>query len=190
MSNLVKIDNQVASRIIEIRSQKVIIDSDVAELYGVQTREINQAVMRNLDRFPDGYMIELTTQEKMEVVTNCDHLHKLKFSPTLPKAFTEKALYMLATILKSPKAIATTLEIIETFAQVREINRSIVEIMKDPENKPKQETLLNRAGAMISRLIMPNEDDLEIIEVESTYKINVLASLEFTKKTKKIKKQK
>lgn len=189
MGNIISVNGSVSTRIIEIRGLKVLLDSDVAELYGIETKAINQAVNRNHDRFPDGYIIKLTPQEKQEVVTNCDHLQKLKFSSALPKAFTEKALYMLATVLKSPAAIATTLEIIETFTQVREINRSIVEIIKDPENEPKQKSLLNRAGLMISKLIMPTEDDLEVVEVESTYKINVLASLEFTKKTKKIKKK-
>lgn len=189
MKHMVKRDIAVASKILEIRGLKVILDADVAQLYSVQTRAINQAVSRNPERFPYGYIIELTPEEKTELITNCDNLQKLKFSPTLPKAFTEKALYMLATILKSPSAVATTIEIIETFTHVREINQAIIEIIKDPENKPKQKTLLNRAGKIISKLITPTEDDLEIVEIESTYKIKLLASLEFTKKTKKAKKK-
>ncbi len=89
---IIKYD-QVQDKIIEIRNQNVIIDSDVAELYGVETKQINQAVSRNPDKFPNGYVISLTKQEKEEVVTNCDHLQNLKFSPNLPNAFTEKGLY-------------------------------------------------------------------------------------------------
>jgi len=79
------------------------LDSDVAWLYGVDTSKVNQAVKRNSDKFPEGYIIALTDSEKKEVVTICDN-PKIKFSPTLPNAFTEKGLYMLATILKSEKA--------------------------------------------------------------------------------------
>lgn len=81
----------VEDKIIEIRNKHVIIDSDVAQLYGVETKRINEAVSRNPDKFPDGYLIELNENEKQEVVANCDHLASLKFSPNLPKAFTEKA---------------------------------------------------------------------------------------------------
>ena len=99
----------VEDKIIEIRNKHVIIDSDVAQLYGVETKRINEAVSRNTEKFPEGYLIELNEREKQEVVANCDHLSSLKFSPNLPKAFTEKGLYMLATILKSPTATETTL---------------------------------------------------------------------------------
>ncbi len=150
---------------------------------------LNKAVKNNLDKFPDGYVIELVANEKIELVENFHRFNRLKHSTVMPKAFTEKGLYMLATILKSPRATATTIAIIEVFAKVREINRAIIEIIKDPENEPKQKSLLSKAGTMISKLIMPTEDDLEIVETETTYKINVLSSLEFTKKTRKTKKK-
>lgn len=95
---------EVENRIITLRDQQVLLDSDVADLYGVQTKVVNQAVRNNLEKFPEGYIFELDETEKSEVVKNFDHLQKLKFSPQFPKAFTEKGLYMLATILKSPKA--------------------------------------------------------------------------------------
>ncbi len=93
MMNINQLD--VEDKIIEIRKKHVIIDSDVAQLYGVETKRINEAVSRNPEKFPEGYFVE------QEVVANCDHLASLKFSPNLPKAFTEKGLYMLATLLKS-----------------------------------------------------------------------------------------
>jgi len=168
---IIKYD-QVQDKIIEIRNQNVIIDSDVAELYGVETKQINQAVSRNPDKFPDGYVISLTKQEKEEVVTNCDHLQNLKFSPNLPNAFTEKGLYMLATILKSPQAVETTLAIIDTFAKVRELGRVIHQVQALPENSPKQKTLMEHTGELIADLIIP-DDDLEVTSSETTYEMNL-----------------
>ncbi len=183
MNDIVKIDNQVANKIIEIRSLKVIIDSDVAELYGVQTREINQAVTRNLDRFPDIYLIGLTLQEKEEVITNCDHLQKLKFSPVLPRAFTEQGLYMLATILKSPKAIQTTMAIINTFSQVREISRTIADLVDEPENSPRQKSLMEKASQLVGNLVVPDDSDLKTVSVKTTTKIKFLSMIEIIRET-------
>ena len=92
------------SKIIVIRNTQVILDRDVAELYGVTTKVVNQAIRNNPDKFPSGYVIELTNSEKEHVVKNFDHLETLKFSHATVKGFTEQGLYMLATILKSPMA--------------------------------------------------------------------------------------
>ena len=100
--------NSVEEKIITIRGISVILDSDVAELYGVETREINQALKNNPAKFPEGYIFMLNKEEKEEVIKNFDN-PKIKFSPSFPTAFTEKGLYMLATILKSPKATQTTM---------------------------------------------------------------------------------
>jgi hypothetical protein len=112
--------SQVEEKILTVRDRKVILDSDVAALYGVETMRINEAVKNNPDKFPEGYILELSKEEKKEVIENFDN-PRLKFSPVPPKAFTEKGLYMLATILKSPRATQTTLAIVETFAQIREV---------------------------------------------------------------------
>ena len=109
--------SQVEDSVISIRNQNVILDSKVAELYGVETREINQAIKNNPDKFPKGYIVELTKEEKEEVIKIFDN-PKIKYSPKLPKAFTEKGLYMLATILKSKRATQTTIAIVETFAKI------------------------------------------------------------------------
>ncbi len=119
---------EVEKKIITVRNKKVILDSDVAELYDVLTKEINQGVSNNPEKFPEGYVFELTEDEKNEVVKNFDHLQKLKFSPQLPKAFTEKGLYMLATILKSDQAVDTTIAIVEAYAKLKELSRVIVEV--------------------------------------------------------------
>jgi len=176
-------DVDVQDKIIEVRQQHVIIDSDVAALYGVDTKQINQAVSRNLDKFPEGYVIELTKEEKSEVVTNCDHLQQLKFSPNMPKAFTEKGMYMLATILKSAKATETTIRTIETFAKVREISRTIKAIPNTPQDSPKYQALMQKTGDLISELVVP--DDLETSETEASIEVNLaLVKFKYTVKKK------
>ena len=121
MGNEVQTNNQmliqmheIEARLIELRGQKVLVDRDVAELYGVETRRVNEAVKNNLEKFPEGYVITLQSAEKQYVVENFDHLKPIKNSPVEPRAFTEKGLYMLATILKSQRATMVTIAIIET----------------------------------------------------------------------------
>lgn len=96
-------------KMITLRNQQVILDSDVAELYDVETRDINKAVKNNPSKFPNGYIIELDATEKHELVENFHRFERQKHSTVNPKAFTEKGLYMLATILKGPKAEETTI---------------------------------------------------------------------------------
>ncbi|MCB7542551.1 ORF6N domain-containing protein, partial [Tyzzerella nexilis] len=124
-----------------IRDTQVIIDRDVAELYGVTTREINQALKNNPRKFPSDFVIELTNSEKQEVIKKFDNLKGLKFSRVAPHAFTEQGLYMLATILKSPLATEVTIAIIETFSKVREVSRAIAKVNDDAEKgiMPKEE---------------------------------------------------
>lgn len=111
----------IAQRILLIRGHKVMIDADLAELYGVQTKALNQAVRRNSGRFPSDFMFQLTAEEKREVVTNCDHLNKLKFARTLPYAFTEHGALMLGNVLKSDRAVEISLLVVRTFVQLREM---------------------------------------------------------------------
>ena len=101
MEDIIKYE-QVKDRIITLRNEPVLLDADVAALYGVETKRVNEAVKNNPDKFPDGFLMTLTDAEKQEVVENFDHLQKLKFSPVNPTAFTESGLYMLATILDNP----------------------------------------------------------------------------------------
>jgi len=117
-----QIIQQIENSIIQLQEKYVIIDVDIAVLYGVETKHINQAVRNNPDKFPEGYVLQLSKSEKDKVVKIFDHLEFLKFSPNLPKAFTEKGVYMLATILRSQKATETTIAIIETFTKLRELN--------------------------------------------------------------------
>lgn len=173
MSDILKFNN-VESKVLIIRSQQVILDSDVAELYGVETKRINEAVKNNPEKFPNGYIFELNDIEKSEVVENFDHLGKLKFSAVLPKAFTEKGLYMLATILKSKKATETTIEIVETYAKIRELSRTVVELSETREEL-KQKSLMQKSGEIFSEMI---GDGLNVSDTETSIELN-LAILKF-----------
>lgn len=164
---IVKFSN-IEEKIITIRNQKVIIDSDVAELYGVQTKEVNQAVRNNPDKFPLNYIIELNLNEKQEVVKNFDHLGKLKFAKSLPKAFTEKGLYMLATILKSEKAAQTTIAIIETFTKIRELSRTVAEL-SEIKDESEQKSLMQKSGEIISDIL---GEDMKTTDTETTVELN------------------
>ena len=161
---------EVEKKIILLRNQQVILDADVAELYGVQTKEINQAVRNNPRKFPEGYIWELNEIEKSEVVKNFDHLQKLRFSPQFPKAFTEKGLYMLATILKSPKAEDTTIAIVETYAKLKELSRVIVEIPQQEDNKQEQRILLHRGGQLVEEIL---SDMLPKQSSETSFELNL-----------------
>ncbi|MDR0438519.1 MAG: ORF6N domain-containing protein [Bacteroidales bacterium] len=127
MENLIKLPD-VNDKIICIRNENVILSNDVAELYGVETREINQAIKNNPDKFPEGYVLETSQDEKIELIKNFDRFERLKHSSAFPTAFTEKGLYMLATILKSPQATQTTIAIVETFAKLKQLSNNIVTI--------------------------------------------------------------
>jgi len=106
----------------------MLIDRDVAQLYGVATKRINEAVKNNPDKFPEGYLTELNDEEKKQLVQNFDHLQSLKYAKTNPKAFSEKGVYMLATILKSKQATQTTFLIIETFAKLRALQQTVAKL--------------------------------------------------------------
>jgi len=112
---------KVDRAILFLRGQKVMLDSDLAEIYGIKTSRLNEQVKRNLDRFPADFMFQLTDQEKEEVIANCDHLERIKFSRTKPYAFTEHGAIMLATVLNTPTAIATSVLIVRAFVRLREI---------------------------------------------------------------------
>lgn len=121
---------RIENSILLIRGKKVMVDADLAALYGVTTKQLNQQVKRNTERFPPDFAFQLTSEEKAEVVTNCDHLNKLKFSPYLPFAFTEHGALMLANVLNSPRAIQASLQIVRTFVRLRELLASNAELAR------------------------------------------------------------
>ena len=109
----------IENKIHVIRGQQVMLDRDLAELYGVETKRLNEQVKRNIERFPEDFMFSLNKTEKDEVVANCDHLQILKFSPTLPFAFTEQGVAMLSSVLKSQKAVEVNIQIMRAFVSMR-----------------------------------------------------------------------
>lgn len=112
---------RIERTILLIRGHKVMLYTDLAHLYGVSTKRLNEQVKRNRNRFPSDFMFQLTSKEKAEVVANCDHLTKLKFSPAKPSAFTEHGAVMVASVLNSKKAIEVSIYIVRAFVKVREV---------------------------------------------------------------------
>jgi len=160
--------SEIQDKIITIRGKNVILDSDVAYLYGIQTKEVNQAVKNNPRKFPTGYTIEIIQDEKDELVKNFDRFDKLKHSSVYPTAFTEKGLYMLATVLKGDKAIDTTIDIIEAFAQLRELQKTVAELSKAPD-EAQQKALMQKGGDIIAELI---DNDLQTTDSETSIELN------------------
>jgi len=115
---------QVEETIMLIRGQKVILDSDLARLYGTTTKRLNEQVRRNRERFPEDFMFRLMKDEKAEVVANCDHLSMLKFSPALPFVFTEHGAIMAANVLNSPRAVQMSVFVVRAFVRMRSIMRN------------------------------------------------------------------
>jgi hypothetical protein len=166
MSDVAKIEN-LEEFIIEIKGQKVLLDADVAAIYGVETKRVNEAVKNNPDKFPDGYILELDKNE-------WDSL-KSKFSTSmrggkvkLPSAFTEKGLYMLATILKSQQATQATISIVETFSKIRELSRNIKELSV-VQDKAEQKSLMQKSGELIAEIF---DEDLETSDTETSIELN------------------
>ncbi|MBN1332103.1 ORF6N domain-containing protein [Candidatus Dojkabacteria bacterium] len=121
---------KIANRILFIRGQKVIIDSDIAGLYGVETKVLNQAVRRNNERFPEDFMFVLTKKEKSELVTNCDRFGALKHSAVFPHAFTEQGVAMLASVLRSKRAVEMSILIVRTFVRLRNLLQNNEELLR------------------------------------------------------------
>ncbi len=135
------------SMIFTIRNHKVIIDADLASLYDVPTKALNQAVKRNEDRFPPDFVFRLTEKERLEVVTSCDHLARLKFSHTLPMAFTEHGAIMAATVLNSSQAVSMSVFVVRAFVRLREqiaANRTILKRLAEIDK-----TLLEHDTALV-----------------------------------------
>jgi hypothetical protein len=128
---------QIQERIYTIREKRVMLDSDLAELYEVEVKRLNEAVKRNIKRFPDDFMFRLTKDEFAEVVAKCDHLQNLKYRPSKPNAFTEQGVAMLAAVLNSQTAIDVNIQIMRAFIQLRNyvlsndtLNEQIIELRK------------------------------------------------------------
>lgn len=177
----------IKDKIIKIKNKLVILDKDVAEIYCVETKDINRAVKNNPEKFPNGYIMELDKSTKDELVKNFHRLDNLKHSTAPIKAFTEKGLYMLATILKGDVATKMTMQIIDTFTELREIAFNL----DQAANSKTEEDMglyLNKAGNKLSHILLENvtPDDKK---VKTTLEINLgifraKIEVEETKKSK------
>ena len=185
----------IEDKLLEIRNKKVLLDRDVAHLYGIETKRVNEAVKNNPDKFPEGYVIYLDEEETdflrskfstletgNEPVEIFDRFQKLKHSTVRPKAFTDKGLYMLATILKSPKATETTIAIIETYSKLKQFSKAIQSISVNQNENSKQD-LMKKGNELLSEIL---EDELPIDETETSIEFNfALLKLKHTVKRKK-----
>ena len=179
---------KIEDKLMLVRNQYVLLDRDVAALYGVETRAVNQAVKNNPNKFPRDYIFQLDGAEfeslksKILISNNPNGRGGVR---KLPMAFTEKGLYMLATILKSKVAAEATIEIIETFALVRQLKRDVLALHAE-KDKIKQKSIIKRFGEALVDIVMPNEASTE---TESSIELNfVVAKLKHT--VRKIRKAK
>jgi len=161
-------NNSVEERIITMRGISVILDSDVAELYGVETKRINEALKNNPEKFPNGYIIPLNKDEWKNL--------KSKISTSSwggknksPNVFTEKGLYMLATILKSPNATRATIAIVEAFAKLRELSQTLINITQTTEEE-KHKQLLTKSGNLLNELLF---DNLQKVSADCSVEFNL-----------------
>lgn len=156
----------IKEKIITINDLPVILDFHVAELYGVQTKEVNQAVKNNPNKFPDGYVFKLDDKQITDLRSK--NLTANSKSRVAPKAFTEKGLYMLATILKGEVATATTISIIEAFAKLRELSRTIGELSANP-GQYEQRSLMQKSEEIMADLF---GEDMQTNETETEIELN------------------
>ncbi len=149
---------RIERSILLIRGEKVMLDADLAVLYGVTTKRLNEQVKRNRNRFPEDFMFQLTEKEKVEVVSNCDHLKRLKFSPNLPYAFTEHGAIMLATVLNSPIAVHASIQVVRAFVRLRKMIASNKELaLKIEELEKKYDEQFKVVFEAIRELMTPQE---------------------------------
>ena len=142
----------IEKRILLIRGHKVILDADLAWLYQVPTKVLNQAIRRNPDRFPEDFVFQLTEEEKQEVVTICDHLPKLKFTPGKPHVFTEHGAIMAASVLNSARAVKVSVYVVRVFVGLRQLllkNRSLSDQMAKLEGQVQNHDLAIRSLAKV-----------------------------------------
>jgi DNA-binding transcriptional regulator YdaS (Cro superfamily) len=135
---------RIARQIVIIRGNKVMIDADLARLYGVSTKRLNQQIKRNARRFPPDFVFQLSRAERDEVVANCDHLRRLRFSPTMPFAFTEHGALMAASVLNTFRAVEVSMYVVRAFVGLRETLANHKELAK------RLEELESRLGRKIA----------------------------------------
>jgi len=173
--------NDVQNKIITIQNKNVLLDSDVAWLYGVETMRINEAVKNNPNKFPEGYIIRLESEE-WKILKSKISISSWGGKNKSPNAFTEKGLYMLATILKSEKATDTTIAIVEAFAKMRELSNMVAELVKSPEDTKKQADVMQKSSEMLSDMVTK---ELKTTGTETSFEINLLSAVKIKHTIKK-----
>ena len=159
---------EIEGKITTIRGMEVIADADVAALYGVETRDVNRAVRNNPGKFPERYMFELKTNELQDLRCKISSTNVSVMTRNSTKVFTERGLYMLATILSGERARDVTFAIIETFYKVRSLKRELLELHNETD-KEAQAKKLKHFGEVLTDIVMP---ELETAETESSLEIN------------------
>ncbi len=165
-----EIIGDVESKIAVIRGTEVIADADVAALYGVETKDVNRAVRNNLEKFPHNYMFELSDKELQDLRLKISSTNVSVKNRNSTKVFSERGLYMLATILRGERARKVTFAIIETFDKVRNLKRELLEL-HNVSDKRKHTQKLKHFGDVLTDIVMP---DLETTETESSLEINFI----------------
>lgn len=150
---------RVERSILVIRGERVILDADLAALFGVTTKRLNEQVRRNRGRFPPDFLFQLTPEEKAEVVANCDHLARLKYSPTLPFAFTEHGATMAANVLNSEKAVNASVAVVRAFVRLRQILASHADLARKLEELEKRYDAQFRQVFVAIRALMEPPDE-------------------------------
>lgn len=179
--------SEVERKIIVLRDVKVILDCDVAALYQVETKRINEAVKNNPERFPDTYCFKVSLDEMLSLRSKFSTLKtgsRGQHTKYLPYAFTEKGLYMVATILKSKRAVKTSIAIIETFSKIREM-AFVMSQTVDETDQGVQRSMIKRSGEIMSEILNEN---LQISDTETTIEVN-FAMLKFKHTVKRKKDQ-
>lgn len=166
MNSVIKTE-ELEDAILEIRGQRVLLDCDVASIYGVETKRINEAVRNNPDKFLRDYLFELDESE-FEALRSKFSTTKFAKTRVTPKAFTEQGLYMLATILKGPMATQATIAIVETYSRFRDLSRNIKQL-SDVSDKGQQKTLMQKSGELIAEIL---DDDLHTSDAETSIELN------------------
>jgi hypothetical protein len=147
---------RIERSILLFRGEKVMLDADLASLYGVTTKRLNEQIRRNLARFPADFVFQLTAEEKAEVVANCDHLARLKYSSVLPYAFTEHGAIMAANVLSSERAVAASVMVVRAFVRLRQILSSHAELARQLKEMEKTyDAQFKQVFSAIRSLMMP-----------------------------------
>ena len=176
------------SKLIHLRNTLILVDKDVAEVFGVETRDINKAVKNNPLKFPEGYLFEVNSDE-FKILQGKFSTAKFAKTRTLPKAFTEKGLYMISTILKSKIATSATLQIIDTFANIKKLSRNLNSI-NESQTKEEQQTLVKESNILLEKVIdiepiVKLQDDETEVETKIELNLGFVRASRIIKKIKK-----